>query len=913
MKVKRIRFGVIAVALLMAALVTVSPGAARAAKDQGGGEKAKLFYETMVGRAGMKPSDIQSFSMGQSHIDAAWRWRKAQTRDKCIKTFSGAIEHMKMFPDFRFSQSAPQYYDWVKEDDPALFAQIQQFEKSGQWELVGPMWVEPDGNMPDGESWVRQNLLGQRFYKENFGHTADIGWMLDSFGYNWSIPQILAKSGTKYFWTNKLTWNDTTVFPFHYFWWQSPDGSRLLTYFIQAVSGPASFPPQELNKFHDTRYLLPAGAGEFVADYSMDYKNLHAKVNGDWLNVIGIFYGKGDGGHGPVEKEIHGQLALASAGYTKLSSAHELYTTLATFSDRAPVWNDELYLEYHQGCFTTHGEIKRANRQAEQTMRTAEVTGTIATRLGLTYAYDKLKALWKLTLLNQFHDILPGSSIPEVYQDAMEDYRQILSGLRETTDQALGAISGRIDTRGPEGTTPLVVMNTLSWERSGVVSLPLAAGEEQVTVVDREGRQTPAQVASSAAGRVLMFRAEAVPSVGYKVYYLKKAAPAAAGAVTATDSGDKIVLANDAVSIAVDKKTGWLSSVQLKAGGKEFLAGPSNRLRAWHDRSAQYQAWNIQKDYLKHPYDMPDAKEVKITAQGPLFVEVTATRKFKDSDISQVVRLYAKDQQVHLTTDFDFHDKNMLVKSEFNSAIKGDKIDAEIPYGVISRTTNPTLPQQKAMFETSVQRWMDESDGQYGLALVNNGKYGYSLNEDGAGYRLTLLKAAIFPTPAPEAVNVEMDNVPNILRELKGQNRITDQGPHTVWTALYPHAGNWKQARLWRAGYEFNTPLEVSRADQHPGALPAGGASFVSVSNPDVYLGAMKRAEDGPDFVLRLVEGVGAPATTKVSVGNLGKIVKAEETDLLEWNGQAASAGKDGVEVALKPWEIKTIKVSLGD
>ncbi len=901
------------VAMVVLAVAMVTPGLAPAA---GAGEvKAKHFwaeslYRFLVKKAAVDPAELDNYSIGQSHIDAAWLWRVDQTRDKCRKTFGNAVKHMEMFPDFHYSQSSPQFYEWVMEDDPALFAKIKHFEKKGQWEIVGGQWVEPDNNMPDGESFVRQRLYGMRFYQEHFGHTPNISWLLDSFGYQWNLPQILSKSGAEYFWTNKLTWNDTTIFPFHLFWWEAPDGSRVLAYFCQhAHSNP--YPMNEIGKYHDTRYLLPQAGDEFIANYATDPLELKSRMSGDWLGVVGIFFGKGDGGHGPTLGEIERQQYLIAKGHTKFATAAELYAKLDTYKDRAPVWKDELYLEYHRGTLTTQGGTKRANRESEQLMRTAEVLQSLASIKGLPYAYARLKAAWKLVLLNQFHDILPGSSIPEVYEDARVDYEKIQDAAVTSIQEGSAYLATKIDTSG--GAEPVVVYNTLSWDRSSVVEMEHKPEEGKHGVVDEDGQDVASQygACTEQPAECLFFRAEDVPSMGYKVYYLKDGEGGDDGrGPKVEDSGGRIALENELVSIAMDKRNGWLTSVKCVPCDQEMLAGYGNQLMAWKDHADNWPAWNIMKDYRDHPRAMPDADVVRVTNQGPVFAEVTAERGFGDSKVKQIVRLFRDDPAIRMTTTFDFHEADTIVKSGFDTTIKAAKVAAEISYAVIERPTHPSTPAEHAQWEALCQRWIDLSDGEHGLALLNNGKYAYSLNDEGTGFRLTMIKGAMYPSSAKEAVNVDDVGMSQSAKKRRNKDRMTDQGPHTVWTALLPHSGDWKQARLWQAGYEFNTPMVAARADGGKGGLP-GSASFVSVDNPDVYVGAVKKAEDGAELVVRLVEAVGSTTSVKLTIANLGKVASVEETDLLEWNPVALKAAGNSITLTMKPHEIKTIKIGL--
>jgi alpha-mannosidase len=875
----------------------------RMGKDK---ERFYLYlYKSQLQKDGFRPEDLDTFSIGQSHIDAAWRWRLIQTHKKCLRTFGKAIYHIEKYPFFTYSQSAPQYYEWVKQEDPALFAKIQEQVKAGRWEIVGGQWIEPDGNMPEGESYVRQRLYGQRFYLENFGRISDFEWMLDSFGYNWNLPQIMKKSGAKYMWTSKLTWNDTTIFPFHLFYWQGVDGSRLFTHICPISPFPAFFPYNELNKFKDTRYLLKPGV-KLEANYATDPAAIKDARSTDWNNVIAIVYGLGDGGLGPIEKEVLIQKAMADKGWTKFGTAHQLFAEMEKYQDRIPVWKDEMYLEVHRGVLTTHAWIKRANRESESLLRTAEVIRTLADKLGLRYPSQDLLGNWKLVLLYQFHDILPGSSIPEVYEDVRPSYAEIKKNVQGIIADGLKGLVAAIDTRPQQaesGLQPLVVMNVLSWPRGGLVEVELQAGEE-FKVLDERLQEVPAEIKTAKAGRRLAFRAETVPAVGYRVFYLKPGAPAGQGP-TAADQSGAVVLENELVKVAVDKKSGNLTSVLDKQTGKELLQGYGNQLLAFHDRPKQYSAWNIDADYINHPQSVPPAASVKIERQTPLAAEVTVSRKFRQSNLKQTVRLVQGDPRVYLDWDIDFHQVDTLLKTGFDTTLQGDKIAAEIAYAVIEYPTHPQTPAQQAQFEVPCQKWIDLSDGAEGLALINNGKYGWSRNADGTGFRLSLLKGAHFPRANPGAENVSHHMWSPIPRF-----QYTDQGENFFQLALLPHAGDWRQAKIWRAGYEFNTPLQAVRADAHPGKLPAS-TSFLTLAGDNVVIGAIKKAEDDDDLVLRLVETAGKNSNAVLKFSDHWKLAAAAETDLLELDPKPLAVGGNELALTLTPFEIKTVKVSL--
>lgn len=861
------------------------------------------WYKGALKEADLDPDEITIYSIGQSHIDAAWRWRIAQTHTKCIRTFRRAIKHINKFPEFYYTQSSPQFFEWVKQDDPELFRQIVEAEKAGRFEIVGGMWIEPDCNMPDGESFVRHRLYGQRFYLENFGHMSEISWALDSFGYNWNMPQIMVKSGAKYMWTSKLTWNDTTIFPTHLFYWQSPDGSKILTHICPISPMPAWFPTGEIKKYKETRYMLEPDV-ELVANYATAPEKFASAMSDEFIGDIGIFYGLGDGGHGPLKPEIKRQLVFQKKGYGKLSRAEDLFKSFEKYSDRLPVWNDEMYLEFHRGVQTTQAWIKRANRLAEQMMRSAEVVSVAAGLLGESYPGDELKTTWKLVLLNHFHDILPGSSVPEVYDDARVDHAKIQETAGSIRDSAMAALASNIDTRIPgRDMTPVLVFNTLGWERSGVAGIEITSGSpEDYIVFDHREKQVPSQTDCGDGECKLCFLAKDIPATGYKLFFLKKGASNLRNGVKTGEVGNELILENDFVRVKIDTVNGWLSSVFDKRLDKEMLAGNGNELLAFNDRPKLYSAWNIGKDYLEHPLSMPGADKVEISEQGPLYSRVKIYRKFQDSDIVQEVTLYRESPLVHLGIWLDFHETDTLVKQGFNTSIKADAVVTDIPYAVISRPTQPVTPAEKARWEMPCHKWIDLSDGEAGLALLNNGKYGFSLNENGTGYRLSIIRGAHYPKAMPLAHDVR--------HHIMTPTGITDQGEHRAWTALYPHAGDWKSARLWRAGYEFNTPLEAMEVEPRVGDMPAS-ASLFSVDNNDVYIGSIKKAEDDDDIVIRLVEAVGKNQSAKIKVYKGWNIRKASETDLLEFNPVPLSSGKDSVRVQLGPFEIKTVKMSV--
>jgi len=901
-------------------------------KEEGGVGKGtmsyiKRTYLSNLKAAGFKPSELEVYSIGQSHIDAAWRWRLSQTRNlKCPSTFGKALKHIDQYPTFNYHQSAPQYYEWVKEVDPAMFQKVVQAEKEGRWSLVGGMWIEPDCNMPEGESFARQQLYGQRFFLENFGHISEIAWLLDSFGYNWNLPQFAAKAGQKYMWTSKLTWNAHNIFPFHLFWWQAPDGSKVLTHVCPIVPVPEWFPFQELTAFSgnnyalapggdiggvpltagykQTRYLLKPGE-QLTASYLTTPEEITSHLSKDFMPVIGAFYGYGDGGNGPLGFEIREQLALEKLGYAKIGTALELFHAFDNYADRAPTWNDEMYLEYHQGVMTTHEWIKRANRKAEAVLRTAEAASSTAFLFGAQYPMTELVKLWKITLLNQFHDILPGSSIPEVYKDARAQHKQIQDEAGKLVSNSLEFLAEKIDTTPPrENLGPILVFNPLGWDRTDAVKMPVK-DQGPYIVYNQDWKELPTQTAADEEGKLcLYFLPDPVPGLGWKTFFL--GAGYASGITPrplVTETSAAINLENELVSVSVDKKTGLLTSLYDKRLRKEFIKRPSFKILAFTDIAKVYTAWNIADDYEKMPVPVPEVTSIKLDSQGAVFARILIERKGDPTSFKQWITLFSNSPLVQMITKTDMHWHMTLVKIEFNTTVRTEKVAADIPYAVIERSTHPKVAWDAARTEMPCQKWADLSNDQEGIALVNFGKYGFSLNQDGAGFRMSIIKAAKYPKPIPNArkVNTVFDFIPTL---------DTDQGEHWAHLALLPHPKNWREAQVYRAGYEFNTPMAVCSAPVHKGELPPA-SGILSLDSPSAYIADLKKAEDDDSLVVRVVESAGKDTSAVLKAEKPFKVLDAAETDLIELNPRPLNHDRQSVSFPVGHFEIKTIKLKL--
>jgi alpha-mannosidase len=810
--------------------------------------------------------DLDIFLLGQSHIDAAWLWRKYNTVEKCRFTFTQAIDHLKKHPAFLYAQSTPQFYLWTEDYFPELSKEIMSAYEAGRWEIVGGNWVEPDNNLPDGESLIRQRLYGQRYYLRRFGKISEIAWIPDSFGFNWNLPQILAKTGAKYFVTTKILWNDTNKFPFNVFIWQAPDGSQVLSYL--GIRGYGNFPRpylEDLKKFKKQNRLLKE---QVVFDAKKDEAQVDNLFTDDYVKEIAYIYGAGDGGHGPTPKEVNSALVLSSLKPWKHEKMSNYFQELEKYRDKLPIWNDELYLEYHRGTYTSQADIKKLNRESEVLLLSGEKFSSLAALLGHHYHKNDLERAWRILLFNQFHDILPGSSIPEVYVDAKEDYDVLKKVGNFVLKNALNNLAQHINTQG-EGQAA-IVFNPLSWERKDIAKIEWV--KESVAVYNSAGEEISSQVVEEDGKYFLIFPAE-VPSLGYAVFRILPRSKNYEGQLKA----DSTSLENEYLKITINQM-GWLSSVYDKRNNRELLAGEGNVLQAFTDKPKDWDAWNIATDYEKYPLAMP-SPEIRVIESGPVRCRLRITRDFQNSTFIQDISLYQGMPLVEMRLKADWQETQTLLKVSFPVNVKAEKLVAEIPYAVYSRPTNPQSPMEKAKWEFSAQRWVDLSADGYGVSLLNRSKYGNDIK--GNQLRLSLLKSAIWP------------------------DAKADRGKHTIYYALHPHQGDWKEATVYRRGQEYNYPLYSVLSPSHSGELPRQ-FSFFEVSPENVILYAVKKAEDNKGIILRIYETTGVPSKVEIKLPE--QIAEAYEVDFLEMKKIAPIRNeRQSITFDLGKFEIKTI------
>ena len=826
-------------------------------------------------------------AIGNSHIDMAWLWPWTETVEVVRNTFQSVLDLMREYPDFKFTMSSARTYEWMQEKYPSMFEQIKQRVQEGRWEVIGGMWVEPDLNMPDGESLVRQILVGKRYFQNNFGADIKIGWNPDSFGYNWQLPQIYKKSGIDYFVTSKLLWaTDYTKFPYRLFWWEAPDGSRLLTYFPHEYAN--DFNPQQITR-----------------DLSVYAPLIYGNKTTDSPQML-YLYGIGDHGGGPTRTMLDqaNRLRDPNTVFPKIdfSTAKQFFADLNQEIPnlKVPTWKDELYFEYHRGVYTSQADTKQRIRHDEELMLDAEKYASLASLLGRPYAQDQFELAWKNLLFDHFHDVMPGSGIAVNYLDARRNLEDVARAAKEITNAALDEIVAHISTQG-DG-VPVVAFNSLSWPRTEVIEadVQLPGQTKQVELVDAAGHRVESQLLTmdSATNRAHLLILANTPALGYKTYFVRSTAKPANSAEVYNSRPMQVVRAsgntmeNEAIRVTVDPQTGCITSLFDRQNQRETLApsetdtgGPTtfacgNLLQAFYDKPKQWDAWNIDSDFEKQHWDLDKADQVKLVETGPLRSIIRVKKHFQNSTFVQDITMYAGVPRVDVKMQVEWHEKHILLKVAFPLSAHNDKATFEIPYGSIERPTTRNTPAEEAKFEVPAQRWADLSDSKHGFSLLNDSKYGYDVK--GNVLRLSLLRSPEWPDPH------------------------ADEGHHEFTYSLYPHAGTWRDALTIRRGYELNYRLLAMPSQKHDGTLPSQH-SFVQLEPDNVVLTAIKRSEDDNSLVLRFYEWAGREADVKLRLPAGAQT--ASETDLMEKPIADLAVRDDAVTAHTKPYEIKTLKV----
>lgn len=827
--------------------------------------------------ASMKQRTIQC--VGHAHLDMAWLWPVADTWNAAERTFKSVLNLQKDFPDLTYTHSSPALFEWLEHNRPELFEQIQQKVEEGSWSIDAGLWIEPEFNLISGEAIARHILYGQRYCQEKFGTISKIAWLPDSFGFCWQLPQLLTQGGIETFATLKLSWNDTTQFPHQLFWWQSPDGSR-----IRALMLP------------------PIGSDIDPVKMSAHTRQWHKSTN--LLNTLWL-PGLGDHGGGPTKDMLEKATRWEKSPFFPALS----FTTPNNFIDTLPLppspslplWNDELYFELHRGCYTTHADQKLQNRRCEDLLYQAEVFATVA-QLTATRPYPKaaLDTAWKKLLFNQFHDILPGTAIPEVFTEANRDWKTVREIGNQVLAESIEAIASKIHLPKPPhpAAEPILVFNPLSWSRNSVITLQVPEAEAGALpfgwlIYDAEPKQIPCQtnftVRAERAYCDVSFHAKNLPAIGYRLFWL-----CPSDSHPNYPSPEQYILENEFIKATIDPKTGHITSLIEKATQTEMLSAPGNQLKAFQDQGQYWDAWNIDPDYKKHPLATPILQSIQWLETGPIYKRLRTTYKFQESTITHQYSLHIGSPLLKVETHVHWRETQVLLKAHFPLSISSDVATYEMPFGAITRSTNPQTEAEQAQWEVPALRWANLSQTKgnqtLGFSLLTDCKHGFDASP--SHLRLTLLKSPIWPDPT------------------------ADKGYHAFTYAIYPHACTWQAARTVHHARELNiAPIihepKAATASQENAAVmntdSLSTRSFLNILNPNIILSAFKPSEDNPrEFIVRCYEAHGE-ATDLRAENSLGFLElssgQADWVNILETpNGQEQSN-------RINPWQISTYRL----
>lgn len=796
--------------------------------------------------------DIQLHAAGHAHMDVAYLWPIAQIRQKNARTYSNVLRLMERHPEFHFSHSQPQLYQWTEADFPEIFEGIKARVAQGRWEVLGGMWVEPDANMPGPEALVRQIALARSYCVETFGEGAEtpVLWLPDTFGFPGCLPQLMKQAGLDWFVTNKVNWNQYNQMPASTTWWEGIDGSRVLAQFLTTPRDVQHLP-------FPTNYKSDLTAEEVVGTWGRNTVK-------DRVRDLLICYGYGDGGGGPTDELIRKAktwAAMPGAPELTPSTVRRFFEALERNAQDLPVWAGEFYLEGHRGVLTSQGWIKRANRKAEVALHDAELAMALA--MGAGQAPTDLTPVWQRLCMNQFHDILTGTSIGAVFEDARADFDWIMGEVEGALDRAAEALM-------PEGAEWLVLDGGQLPGRR-LVALPEGAGP-----VAEDGAALPMQ---AVAGGVLVELPEGAP-LSPRVLEAAAAPAEVSRGAWAEPADGGAVLENEALRVVIGDH-GMLHSVHDKRAGRDVLQPGTlgNRLELFEDRPVSWDAWDIDIFFEDRGEVVGGLTRIEVMETGPLRATVEIERAFRQSRIVQRISLTRASARLDFDTFVDWHETHLLLKAAFPVDIRASRATFDIQWGQIDRPTHRNTSWDAAQFEVPAQKWADLSEGDYGVALLNDCKYGYDIR--GHMMRLSLIKSATMPDPG------------------------ADQGAHHFTYALLPHLGDTR-VDVRAEAYALNYPPRVFAG---PGRGEGVGGPLVQCLSNRAVIETVKPADNGDGVIVRLFEAHNTRGPVDLALAdNVGVV---ERVGLLEEGGTALDLRDHRVSVPLAPYEIVTLRLRL--
>ncbi len=833
---------------------------------------AHKILQEAVKQAGM-PINMDVTAVGHAHIDVAWLWTLGQTRRKAGRTFHNVINLMERFPEFKFTQSQPQLYDYVRQDYPKLFESIKQKVVDGQWEAIGGMWVEADCNITGSESLARQFLLGRSFFQRHFGKGKDspILWLPDVFGYAWNLPQLIKQAGLEYFFTIKIGWSQYNRMPYDSFWWQGLDGTRVLTHYSTTTDSENSYA---------STYNARVTPEEAVRTWT-NFQQKDLGRLGKSPPVL-MAFGHGDGGGGPTEEMLENVQEMANfPGVPRIQfgTARAFFEDLdEQFGDVLPVWNGELYLEYHRGTYTTQARNKRANRKSEILLQNAEFLAVLAEALddGYRYPDGKLAKSWELVCLNQFHDIIPGSSINEVYVDSLAQYQEVREIGQEVREHVLEVL-------GNSTTDALQIANCAPVNRNDLLFIE----QEDLPLLAKVGG-SPART-QKVDGGVLLDPGELNP---YSITSFE-AIDGIPREFESTLSVSERHLENAWIRVQFDQQ-GDITRIFDKKNIREILPKGqiANQFQAFEDRPMRWDAWDIDIYYDDRVWFADPASSIEVVEKGPLRVTLLIRRRILASEYVQRISLTAKSPELIFENWINWQQEHVLLKVAFPVNILTSFATYEVQWGHVQRPTHRNTSWDWARFETCAHKWADVSEANYGVSLLNDCKYGYDVQDSVDGthsvMRLSLLRSPTYPDP------------------------VADQGEHRFAYTLFPHEGRVGSATIAKA-YALNNPLLVKINPDHPqnamgrGLPNVSGKSWIRCNHPNIIIETIKKAEDGDGIILRLYDSLGQRGAAELIT--TFHVNSAWQTNLLEENQNLLAVTDGKVQFNYRPFQIITLRL----
>ena len=786
--------------------------------------------EAKLARADLAPElkkqngdySLQVSAIGHAHLDLAWLWPIRETIRKGARTFANVLKLMDRFPDFKFGASQAQLYQWMKDYYPSLYARVKEKIAEGRWDILGATWVEPDTNIIGGESFVRQFLYGKKFFKTEFGKNIDLLCLPDSFGYTGALPQMMKKCGVDYFMTIKLSWDRYNVYPNHSFFWQGIDGSRVLVHMPPEGTYNSSALPEAIKK--------------------MEREYLDKAVSENCLLVYGI----GDGGGGPGEEHLERlqrEKNLEGIAPVTQDKLLPFFQRLETEQENFQTWVGELYLGMHQGTYTTQGRSKWFNRKLEIALREAEFWASLAAFVtDENYPQQELEAIWKELLLYQFHDILPGSSITRVYDESLARYAMLVQQVNDLIENFQTPLFRQINTSDFE--QPIIFTNSLSWERNEWVK------------IDEH-----------------WFSAQ-VPAMGYATIEQKDSHVAFPPLLA-----QSFLLENDILLVKFNED-GTIISVFDNENQREVIQTGTfaNELAIYHDDG---DAWDFPADYEYRVAGKFELVSSEAFLDGPQAV-MKQVRQYGNSTMTQKIILTAGSRRIDFETEVEWDERHKMLRASFPVAVQATESVSEIQFGNIKRPTSQNTDWERAKFEICAHKWIDISQADYGVAVLNDSKYGFKVF--GNVLDIDLLRSPGLPDPQ------------------------ADRGTHRFTYSLFPHAGDHISGGVVRAGYELNVPIKAIPTAKHSGKLP-DKLSFFAIDSENVIIETIKKAEANDDFILRLYEAFGMHK--EITVHSTYPIQSAQLTNMLEEKIRQLDVKSNSFSLEFKPFEIHTVRLKL--